>query len=297
MIKKLYDLLYLSKNSKFYLIVYRSIKIFLNFYYPIHCYIFRTSIRTVESNGLILSLTSFPGRINSTYIVIETLLRQTLHPEKIILWLANSQFKSEETLPEKLIELKKRGLIIKFCDDLGPHKKYYYAMKNYPSYTIITVDDDTFYPENLVENLVSLNNKYPNTVCCNLAHLITVNNGYVQPYENWGSDADGFSGPSDLLVPIGCGGVLYPPFSLNINVFDQSQISDLCPSADDLWLKSMASINGVMAVKTSPISIAYANIISTQRQRLSSVNADQKMNDFQLMKIMSHYPQLSKIWQ
>src|SRR5690554_5862757 len=44
--------------------------------------------------NLIISLTSFPARISNVNLVIESMLRQTILPERIILWLSRKQFKS-----------------------------------------------------------------------------------------------------------------------------------------------------------------------------------------------------------
>ena len=66
---------------------------------------------------IIVSLTSYPKRINVVWITIETLLQQTVKPDEVILWLADSQFKEIEELPEELKALQKRGLTIRFCDD------------------------------------------------------------------------------------------------------------------------------------------------------------------------------------
>ena len=41
---------------------------------------------------LIVTLTSFPERINEVHLCINTLLNQTLKPDKIILWLAEEEF-------------------------------------------------------------------------------------------------------------------------------------------------------------------------------------------------------------
>jgi len=297
MITNLYNILYKVKGKKIQLLTYRLIKLFLNIYYPIYCRLIKAHKNKMNAENVIISITSFPSRINSLWIIIETLLRQTYKPEKIILWLAEAQFESEDVLPNRLLELKKRGLEIEFCEDLRSHKKYYYSMKNYPDYTIITVDDDTFYPENLVENLIETSVRFSNMICCNLGHILTTQNGVVEPYANWKSGADGYAQPSEYLVPIGCEGVLYPPRSLNSNVFDKDQIKELCPFADDLWLKAMATLNGIKSVKSNPVSITYANLISAKNSSLNKINVDQSMNDKQLSNILSRYPELKDIWR
>ena len=53
----------------------------------------------------IVSITSFPARINEIWITIETLLRQSFKPDKIILWLGEEQFPDKQ-LPESLTMLK-----------------------------------------------------------------------------------------------------------------------------------------------------------------------------------------------
>lgn len=297
MITRLYTLLYKSKNKKKYLFVYRCIKLFLNIYYPVYCMMNKSYKNKYVEKNVIISLTSFPARIDSVWITIETILRQTHSAEKIILWLAESQFESIDKLPKKLLKQRERGLEIKFCEDLRSHKKYYYTMKNYPNAIVITVDDDTIYPENLVENLMSTHKRYPNTICCNLAHMMTIEDGRVTPYINWESGANGYDKPSDYIVPIGCEGVLYPPGCLNENLFDKNQIKELCPLADDLWLKAMATLNGVKAVKSHPISITYANLISAKRNSLNKVNVNENMNDEQISNILSRYPKLKEIWK
>ncbi|WP_321381716.1 hypothetical protein [Trichococcus shcherbakoviae] len=298
MISSLYTILYLFREKKSNLFIYRTIKLILNITYPVYCKFSKNYKCIKDVDGVILSLTSFPARIDTLWIVIETLLRQTYKPEKIILWLANSQFESYEDLPIRLRKLTNRGLEIRFCDDMRSHKKYYYTMKNYPDHTVITVDDDTFYPENLVENLIHISQIYPNTICCNLAHRMTFDsNDNILPYTNWDSGAQGCNTPSDNLVPIGCEGVLYPPGSLNKNLFDKEQILQLCPLADDLWLKAMASLNEYKSVKVRPDSIPFANLLSAKKSSLNAINVNENKNDEQLRNVIDAYPKLKGFWK
>jgi len=297
MIGSLYKILYKTKTKKTYLLHYRCIKLFLNLFYPVYCRLITSYKHKKILDGVIVSLTSFPARIDSVWVTIETILRQTHSPEKIILWLADTQFESLEKLPKRLLEQQNRGLEIKFCDDLGSHKKYYYSMKTYPDHIVITVDDDTFYPEDLVENLMYTHQKYPDTICCNIAHTITTEKGEILPYKKWTSEADGYLNPSHYLVPIGCEGVLYPPRCLNEDVFDMKKIKELCPLADDLWLKAMATLNGVKAVKNQSVSITYANLVSSKMGSLNKINVDQNMNDKQIESIIKKYPKLKEFWK
>ncbi len=86
---------------------------------------------SVYNSKVIVSLMSYPARIDLVASVLETLYAQTQKPDRIILWLAEEQFpKREEDLPGELVEDVISGkLDLRWCDDLGSHKKYYYAMQ------------------------------------------------------------------------------------------------------------------------------------------------------------------------
>lgn len=55
---------------------------------------------------------------------------------------------------------------------LKSHKKYYYAMQEYPEDIIVLVDDDMFYPYNTVEKLMKMHEKYPSDICTMTAQVI-----------------------------------------------------------------------------------------------------------------------------
>ena len=102
---------------------------------------------------IIVSMTSFPARIEYVYLSLSQLFNQTLPPDKIELWLAEPQFPSHE-LPENLRPLIDLGLEVKFCpEDIKGHKKYFYAMKSHPDSLVTTFDDDLIYHEWCIEEL------------------------------------------------------------------------------------------------------------------------------------------------
>ncbi|MPL68901.1 hypothetical protein SDC9_14634 [bioreactor metagenome] len=239
---------------------------------------------------IIISLTSFPARINTIWIVIETLMRQSLKPNRIILWLATEQFPNGlSELPAKVISLQKRGLEIRFCDDLLSHKKYYYTMLENPDSIVITADDDIFYSENMVSLLVKQYQKYPNCVIANRAHKITFIGNEVAPYSKWIKFALGEGNPSMLLAPTTGGGCLFPPHVFHKEVFNKDAIRKLAPLADDIWLKCMLVLNGVKVVKSKPILSEIITLKGASRTGLAKQNVDNKLNDTQLMKVMESY--------
>ncbi|MDR0763178.1 MAG: hypothetical protein LBF01_01600, partial [Bacteroidales bacterium] len=101
---------------------------------------------------LIVSLTTHGKRIYEVYLAIESILRQTLKPNKIILWLSKNKF-NENNIPLILKKQQQRGLEIAFCEDVKSYTKLIPTLQMYPQAVIITVDDDILYPFDLIENL------------------------------------------------------------------------------------------------------------------------------------------------
>lgn len=251
---------------------------------------------TDVNHEIIVSLTTFPDRISTVWITIATMMNQTYKPKRIILWLAKEQFPNGNGIPKNLLKLQERGLEICFCDDLKPHKKYYYTMKENPDDYVVTVDDDVLYPENHLEQLWQTHLKYPQAVCCQYSHRITyTESGHIEKYENWESCYGTALKPTLQILPVGCGGVLYPPHILYQDLFDKDQFEKLCPMMDDLWLKSMEVLAGTGAVLCSSGSLIYFDTLGTRKSGLQHSNAGEKKNDVAISNILKKYPQIETI--
>lgn len=295
MIKQLYNSVRDKKdNNKKWQTNYKIAKLLANVLFPI-CASFQKKTGIDKDGKFTISLTSYPKRIDTVWITIASLLNQELNPEKVVLWLSGEQFPNKEKdLPGKLLKLKNRGLSIEFCDDdLKSHKKYYYEMINHPEETVITVDDDMLYPEDMTKQLWEAHEKYPGQVCCTYSHRFTYDdNGELKPYRQWMNNEES-KGPVMNILPVGCGGVLYPAGALNKDLFDIEKIKRLCPKMDDLWLKSMAVINGTKSVHVKKGSLVYFNVMGTRKSRMSHENG---LNNNDAMKaIISEYPEVSEI--
>jgi hypothetical protein len=236
----------------------------------------------------IVSLTSFPNRIDRVWIVIESILRQIHKPDKIILWLSNEQFRTLGQLPQVLLNQQERGLDIKFIDgDLMSHKKYFYTLKDFPDSFLITVDDDIIYPTTLISQLIDLNEIYPKSIICHRAHRLKVENGKVLPYSSWNQIKE-FDGPNfDIFFTSG-GGTLFPPHSLHNDVLNDSVFKKYCLCADDVWLNIMSRLNSTTIVKSNYYS-SLLPIINFRNINLYSTNLIQGENDKQLQEIRNYY--------
>lgn len=254
-----------------------------------------TNIRpTLDGLRRILSLTTYPARVNSVHWTIRTLLNQSVSVDCIVLWLAASQFPGE-AIPQALRELENYGVSIRFCEDLRSHKKYFFALREYPDALVITVDDDVIYPENAVETLLQGHAAYPHDVICTQARYITLDEqGMPMPYSQWPKwQVLPAMKSSARLLPIGAGGVLYPPQSLHPNVFDVHTMRDLAFYTDDLWLKCMACLQGTKAVKAGGKSHRMVTLPELKGgPKLSSVNVAAGNNDMSFHALSVRYPEM-----
>ena len=226
-----------------------------------------------ESNGrvqpdVIVSLTSFPARMNQIWYTIKTLKLQSVKPEKIILWLSKDQFPNTiSDVSEELREEIDEQFEIRFVDeDLRSHKKYFYSFKEYADKIVITVDDDIFYNSRLLEYLLKLHKINPDCVICNRGHRIEKKS----IYSKWGTII-GVEGPSYNIIPTGVGGVLYPPHCYDEHIFDKDAIRNTCLRADDLWLNFMCRLKGTKVVTTG-LKFSPITIEASQKEALCKTN-------------------------
>lgn len=239
---------------------------------------------------IIISLTTYPKRIGTICLTIETLMRQSVKPDEIILWLASSQFEEGlNSLPESLLRLQSRGLTIRFCDDLRSHKKYYYALQEYPNDLVVLADDDMFYPRDTVKKLLQMHKKWPNDICCITAQVIQPDR-YAVPsfWRNPGLNEKNLQHTDRIQAYTGSG-TLIPPGALHEDVFDRERLRELCLHADDLWVAFMAHRKGTKVTtlpKWRPFPVC---IYGTAEGSLYYINGAEKQNDLQWQNLLEHY--------
>lgn len=238
-------------------------------------------------NRLIITLTSFPARINHIWMVIETLLRQKVKPDMLILWLSKKQFPNGAgDLPQSLLCLTGRGLTIRMVDeDYRSHKKYYYCLKEFPNDHIITVDDDVFYDTKLVERMKAVHEKHPQAVITNKAHQMTyTEDGQLKPYTEWNynSHAD-----SSLFV-IGAGGNLYPAHCMDEMASDIETAMELTPTGDDIWLNAMVRLHNTPIIHTRHYFLEQIPVVNFHNITLNTTNVT-SANDIQINNLCNYF--------
>ena len=250
-------------------------------------------IEQKKIKNLIVSLTSFPARINTISIAITSIINQSIMPEKLILWLANEQFPNKENdLPQELLNLKKRGLIISWCEDIKSYKKLIPTLRLYPEAIIVTADDDTIYPNYWLENLYNAYLKQPNMIHCHRAHRIIFDkNKNLKKYINWIMCINNVK-PSFNNFFTGIGGVLYPPNCLYADVLDTKQFMMLAPNADDVWFWSMAVLNNTLINVIKHNCKNFIPIENNLDIGLVHDNVCNGQNDVQINNVIKKYSQI-----
>lgn len=243
----------------------------------------------VQLPDVIVSLTSFPARIDRVWMVVECMRRQTVMPKKVILWLSKEQF-PDQNLPESLKKEIDDFFVVRFVDgDIRSHKKYYYVSKEYPDSYIILIDDDIFYSDRLVERLWNSHVQYPEAVICSYAYRISYGeDGTIQSYSSW-TPIYKSEISSKLFFGSG-GGTLYKPSCLYEDLTNIDLAIELTPIADDIWLNTMVKLNDrKVFYAESGLILSIANDSPT----LTSENVGAGRNDEQLNRISNYY--LSKM--
>lgn len=247
--------------------------------------------KDLRNPQIIVSLTSFPGRIQIVHKTIRTLLIQkNVKPDKIELWLASEQF-GDKKLPSEIIELENYGLSICWTSDIRSYKKLIPSLLANNNDIIVTCDDDVYYKRDWLQKLYVSYQKHPMDIQCHRATMIYLANN------EWNSKGGGkffYKGASFLNKLVGIGGVLYPPHSLHPDAVNIRLFMKIAPTNDDIWFWLMAVRNNrkIRVVDGNyhrPVDVLGSEITP----KLNHINDHgQKLFWEQFYNILERYPEI-----
>lgn len=247
-LKKILDKIFFLRDidSHYVLTFFNSIQISIRHqcsfkYKPAEMYGLTKIKRSPE---LIVSLTSYPKRINVVHRVINTILRQKLKPDRLIIWLAAEQFpRGKHDLPKNLLDLEKFGLEIRWCEDLKSYKKLVPALKEFPEDIIVTADDDIYYDEDWLESLYNAYLKNTNNIYVRRAIKLSIKDNNLIPLSSRLCRKINMRDPDYMNQMLGGSGCLYPPGSLYKDVICPEKFINILPYNDDVFFWAMAVMN------------------------------------------------------
>ena len=200
---------------------------------------------------VIISMTSFPAAITIAEQAIRSLLKGSVLPDKLILYVTMAQF-AENEMPQSLLALAKENPIFEIRNydrDIRSYRKLIPALIDFPDAIIVTVDDDVYYHKYMLKELLDLHAQIPNAILAHRAKRISPG----KPYRKWKK----YRWYDFVLKRIhisyanlqtGVGGVLYPPHSLRADMMDIDLFTRIAPSCDDFWFWAAAVRNGYPVV-------------------------------------------------
>jgi hypothetical protein len=253
---------------------------------PIACGLYKGPSR---KRKLVCSLTSFPARIDEIHISIETIFRQTVKADEIVLWLSNEQFPTHE-LPESLKLCIEHGLTVKWVDDdLRSHKKYFYALQEYSNADVVLLDDDLYYPDRLLENLVAMSKRHPNAICVTRVHKMKYSDGKLLPYKQWTHNYNPKkeNTSKDYFFTSGFG-TLIPPSIMPKQLFNAEVFKKICFYADDVWLNFMTRYAKIDIYTNNVYDKDPISIGKSQNVKLVSLNVINGGNDKQISAVTEY---------
>ena len=249
-------------------------------------------LKIINVKYIIVSLTSYPPRIKSVVLTLQSLLNQTLKPNIIILWLAHSEFPNKDhDLPKNLIELKRKGIKIEYYDkNIKSYKKLIPTLEIYPNDIIITVDDDIIYENDTIKKLFKNYMKYPKDIH---AHRVSKFIYYSRKFQRIIGGYDYYNSSSFLNLPTGVGSVLYPPNCFYKDILNKSLFMKLAPTNDDQWFWIQGILNNIKVRVVNNPNIKINYISNTQNVALFKKNKKLFWKDFK--KLLSYYPRVKTI--
>jgi hypothetical protein len=255
------------------------------------------ALSAVQDPSVILSLTSYGKRVKGSAVyTVYSLLRQTVRAERIVLWLNEKEFNSEN-LPRDLQFLCKYGLEVRFAKDIRSYTKIIHSLSAFPGKHIITADDDLYYTKDFVKEFVEAHREHPKAIITGFARMpFYGSDNKLAPYDAWPEYhhvAADFDYDGAKLVPLGVGGVFYPSQIFDEEVLNEKVFTTLCPKADDIWLFVMGlrckAEKRLLA--GSRISYYHTDLLRQYltKDRLTATNRFRGENDTQLQALLAHY--------
>ena len=231
---------------------------------------------------VVVSLTTYPDRIGYVPYTIQSIWENTIKPNRVVLYLSAKDFQGQ-IIPQPIQAMQQAGKVeVKWVEDnyIG-HKKYYYALQDYPDSVVITVDDDMIYSNRLIFALLGTYFGAPDCIISGRTNLMTFEDNKLLSYKYWIKDYAYCNVPSMKLLATGNGGILYPPHLLTLPT--KEQIEEFLYQ-DDLLLKYLEVEQGI-AVKHPSIILNNREINGAQGNALYKENVFNGGNDKAMQKI------------
>lgn len=252
-----------------------------------------------NTERIIVSLTSFPEAIPYAVEAVRSILRGSVLPDKVVLYLDTPKFPGG-VLPRELEQLRAESSLfeVRFDEaDIRSYKKLIPALRDFPEDVIVTIDDDICYPPDMLSRLVKMHRRLPEAIIAHRARKVRPE----LPYSRWRK----YKFRDFILrrhhfgyriLQTGVGGVLYPPHSLDEEMLRPELFMQMAPTCDDIWFWAAAVSKGTFVVPVPGWHPRAVDIGKPREFSLKTVNL--KPGDDRNRKAMdaicAHFPAIKK---
>lgn len=194
-----------------------------------------------------ISFTTIPNRIDKIKPMVDSLLRQTLISDEIVLWVGDDYKRvgGKIIIPDFI---KNSRIRVEYCDDIGPFTKLHYSLDDNwedKDCIIVTADDDVFYPPNWFENIVKASYANPDAAIGYRGRTLLDKTTKFIKYNNsklfQGSTTDD---PVKVDIITGTWGCLYKPRFFDEKIFG-GEVTHENFFVDDIWINGNLAMNKI----------------------------------------------------
>jgi len=247
----------------------------------------------LNNNTLIVSMTSYPPRINGVFDVLISLLYQSadISTYQCFLTLAKEEFPNGiKDLPINLQKLIQNNWVkLIWYHNIYSHKKLIPVLKLYPDNDILIVDDDILRPYNYIKIFQDDHKKYPKDIICGIFNYYFDNNMKIIRFDGYKPKYSGKLNPVPNIIfqtarpANGSGGVLYPKNTFTDNrFFNETLFMNISPTSDESWQYAFNIIEDRTLRQLSYIMDYSINFIENSQKVTTSLH---KINRYLYPKI------------
>lgn len=243
--------------------------------------------RLPDHGKIVVSLTSWTPRLRYLPLTMQSLFDQDVAPNEIVLWVSADDMPHvpDIRVPSNIV------LSIRECRDIGSYKKLVYCSSQYDDYYIVTADDDAYYPTDWLRTLLDgVDVDHPAILCHYAMRYHLADRDRVASYSEWTNDPqDGYARRQSYdLLPVGVGGVLYPPNSFHRDLGREDLFLAMCSDADDIWFHAMTHLAGLPCRK---VGKRFKHVVwpGTQQAAISRKPSFFDNNDAAVSALVARY--------
>ena len=234
---------------------------------------------------VIVSIYAASNELKNMHLTIYSLLNQTMKPDKIILWVDDSE--DLQSLSYEITQFIKNGLEIKFVKELGPYTAAYNAIKDYSESINVIAQNGFYYPTTWLKKLYASYIQYSEDIQVHIANRVKLKENKVFSSKFWEKEVKKDSADFSYIMNNN-GGILFPPNCFGNDFLRTDIFLKYAPVNSELWYWVMSLVYGR---KIRVVKNALSFTISVDILKFIKYKEDLELKDKQLEDLLKFYQQ------